>query len=122
MLHLYSAADQGGSPGLFAAPAQLDENAAGFVDSHPHPSPDGLTLYWTSTRTTTGAQGNTDIWTATRAKTSDPFGAATDVTELNSTSNESLSWISADGCQALLQSDRAPTLGAQDIYLASRPM
>ncbi|HEX4420424.1 MAG TPA: hypothetical protein VH165_21060 [Kofleriaceae bacterium] len=119
-LHLYSAVRQ--ADGSFAPPQEMSLNTNGVVDSHPHLSHDGLTIYWSSTRTDGGAQPGTDIWMATRSSTAGEFGTATRVPELSSSSNESLSWISADGCEALLQSDRAPTLGAQDIFIALRPM
>src|SRR5882757_3182609 len=52
-------------------------------DSHPHLSHDGLTLYWSSSRTDGGAQGGTDIWIATRSSTAGVFATPTRVPELS---------------------------------------
>ncbi|HET9620554.1 MAG TPA: hypothetical protein VFP84_04235 [Kofleriaceae bacterium] len=110
--------------GTFATPQVIPGNNLNtpFPDSHPHLTPDGLTLYWSSNRTDGGAQGGTDIWLATRTSTAGEFANPTRVPELSSAMNESLSWISDDGCEAYLQSDRPGGLGAQDIYVAHRPL
>jgi Tol biopolymer transport system component len=124
MLHLYMAVRQ--SNGSFSAPQAppTNLNTTNFVDGHPVLTHDGLTLYWSSTRTDGGAQGGTDIWTATRPSTAGSFGTPVRVPELSSTTNESPSWIAPDNCSMLLQSDRAVTgaLGAADIFEAVRPL
>ena len=117
-LLLYVALRQ--ASGAFGAPQALTSLNVGPVDGHPVLSHDGLTLYWSSTRTDGGAQGSTDIWFATRPTTAAVFGAASRIAELSSTASESLSWISADGCVAYLQSTRGGT-GQQDIYQAVKP-
>lgn len=119
-LHLYVALRQPG--GSFGTPQAMTSQNVGPIDGHPVLSHDGLTLYWSSTRTDGGAQGSTDIWFATRPTTAAVFGAASRIAELNSTAGESLSWISADGCVAYLQSNRTATIGQQDIFQATRPM
>jgi len=119
-LHLYVALRQ--ANGSFATPAALTAFNTTAVDGHPVLSPDGLTLYWSSTRTDGGAQGLTDIWKASRTSTAGDFGAAVRVPELSSSSGESVSWVSPDSCMVLLQSDRPGGVGLQDIYLAVRPL
>jgi Tol biopolymer transport system component len=119
-LHLYFALRQPG--GSFGAVQAMTSQNVGPIDGHPVLSHDGLTLYWSSTRTDGGAQGITDIWFATRPTTAAVFGAASRIAELSSTGSESLSWISADGCVALLQSTRTGTIGGQDIFQATKPM
>ncbi|HEY0482611.1 MAG TPA: hypothetical protein VGD37_34050 [Kofleriaceae bacterium] len=119
-LHLYFALRQPG--GAFGAVQPMTNQNVGPIDGHPVLSHDGLTLYWSSTRADGGAQGSTDIWFATRPTTAAVFGAASRSAELSSTGAESLSWISADGCVALLQSTRTGTIGAQDIFQATKPM
>ena len=118
-LDLYVAVRQGGNP--FGAPLALTNLDTNVVDGHPVLSHDGLTIYWSSTRTDGGAVGLTDIWTATRPSTAGAFGAPVRVPELSSSSGESVSWISPDSCMVLLQSDRA-VAGNQDIYQAVRPL
>lgn len=118
-LHLYVALRQGNGP--FGAPQALTALNTQTIDGHPVVSHDGLTIYWSSTRTDGGAQGGTDIWSATRSSTAGAFANPTRVAELNSAMNESLSWISSDGCMVLLQSDRTGGQGSQDIYQAVRP-
>ena len=119
-LHLYVAVRQ--ANGSFAAPQALTAFNTNAVDGHPVLSRDGLTLYWSSTRTDGGAQGLTDIWMASRSSTAGDFGAPVRVPQLSSASGESMSWISSDNCMVLLQSDRPGGAGAQDIYQAFRPL
>ncbi len=121
-LHLYFAVRQPG--GSFGTPQALTNLNTNMVDGHPVLSHDGLTLYWSSTRTDGGALGGTDIWAATRLSTAGSFGTPVRVPELSSSSNESVSWISPDSCTIYLQSDRQGpgSVGAQDIYVAVKPM
>jgi WD40 repeat protein len=119
-LHLYVAVRQ--ASGSFGAPQALTAFNTQTVDGHPVLSPDGLALYWSSTRTDGGAKGGTDIWRATRTSTAGEFANAAPVAELNSAMNESPSWVSPDNCVVLLQSDRPGGLGLQDIYQAVRPL
>jgi hypothetical protein len=120
-LHLYMAVRQGNAP--FGLPQPLMTLNTTAIDGHPVVSQDGLRIYWSSTRADGGAKGlTTDIWTAVRSSTAGMFDTATRVPELSSDSNESPSWIAPDGCSIYLQSDRAGTMGAQDIFEAVKPM
>lgn len=119
-LHLWMATR--GNSGAFNAPQELTALNTDKVDGHPIVSADGLAIYWSSTRSDTGNKTDTDVWMATRPTTTASFVTPTRVAELSSTSNESPSWLSADGCEIYLQSDRAGTLGAQDIWVATRPL
>ena len=119
-LHLYVALRQ--PSGSFATPQALTAFNTGAVDGHPVLSPDGLTLYWSSTRTDGGPKGGTDIWSARRTSTAGEFAGPAPVAELNSPMNESMSWVSPDNCMVLLQSDRPDGVGLQDIYQAIRPL
>jgi WD40-like Beta Propeller Repeat len=57
------------------------------LDGCPIESPDGLSLYMASNRP--GGKGGLDIWAATRAKTSDPWGAPVNLPEpINSASDD----------------------------------
>jgi hypothetical protein len=111
------------SNGLFSTPQPLTNlNTNTYVETKPRLTRDGLRIYWSSTRTDGGALGGTDIWTATRSSTAETFGTPTRVPELSSAANEGPSWISPDGCIIYFQSDRSGGLGAQDIYVAVKPM
>jgi WD40-like Beta Propeller Repeat len=119
-LHLYVALRQ--TSGGFATPQALTAFNTSAVDGHPVLSADGLTLYWSSTRTDSGVKGGTDIWSARRTSTAGEFASPAPVAELNSPMNESMSWVSPDNCMVLLQSDRPDGVGLQDIYQAVRPL
>jgi Tol biopolymer transport system component len=80
-------------------------------------TPDELTLLFSSDRA--GGVGATDIYLTTRASTADGFGMPVNVQAVNSTSADSPSWISADGC--VLYLTRGST-GAYDILVSFRGM
>lgn len=82
-------------------------------------SADGLQIHFGSDRAT--GQGSTDIWVATRASTSDPFGTPMNVSELNSADDDRPGWISPDGCRMYFSSTRAGGSGSFDIWQATRP-
>jgi len=119
-LHLYTAVRR--TDGSFDVPQALTNLNTNVTDGHPVVSRDGLTIYWSSTRTDGGHQGGTDMWMATRPSTAGAFGTPTRVPELSSVSNESVSWIAPDSCVAYLQSDRTGSTGSADIWVAIRPM
>jgi hypothetical protein len=103
--------------GGFGAPSALTEiNTAGIADEHPVVSADDLTMFFSSTRA--GGVGNIDVWTATRANVSTPFGGLTDVMPVNTASKDIPDWISPDGCRLYLHSDRDG--GSPHEYVASR--
>lgn len=61
-----------------------------------------------------------DIWTAKRAKATDPWSAPAPVTELNTAGFEGPSWVSPDGCA--LYFTRANNSGSDwDMYVARKP-
>lgn len=66
-----------------------------------------------------GVFGSYDIYTATRAKASDPWGTPVAVSELDTTDFEVPSWISADKCE--LWFTRASNANDWNIYVARRP-
>ncbi len=97
------------SPGPFTVINTADE------EETPVFTPDELTLYFASDRA--GSKGS-DVWKATRADRSSPFGNPTNVVELNSQNDESPSWISDDGCRIYVTRGG---LGNYAIYSATKP-
>jgi hypothetical protein len=102
----------------FGAPANVAELNTADWDSAPSISADGLTIFIMSDRA--GGAGGQDIWMATRPSTSDPFGAPTNVAEINSADIEASPNISADSLTLYFNSDRAGGEGSQDIWMATR--
>ena len=104
----------------FSAPQAISElNSATAADLEPSLSGDELTLYFISNRT--GGTGSFDIWRATRIDTSSPFGAAEEVSELNSAVQERAVYISKDELRVYFTSLRAGGLGSSDIFFSERP-
>jgi hypothetical protein len=111
-----------GSDGKYGSAQLLTELSTADYDAHPRVTADGLTMYWSSMRTDGGAQGGADIWKATRASRAGAFGTPRRVAELNTSANESPTWVSADDCVMYLQSNRAGGAGDQDIWVATKPL
>ena len=102
----------------FATPVAVTELNSAYGDYMGALRGDGLEIFFGSSRDTNLA--NDDIFHATRASPSEPFGATSKIAELSgATTNEYPSWVSADGCQLLFTSNRGGA--GYDIWLASRP-
>lgn len=95
----------------------LTEVNSSTYDRDPTISPDELTLYWSSGRTT--SLGG-DVWRATRANRTLPFGTPVLQTDVNSAQNETRLSITSNGLLAAIGSDRVGTMGGVDIWLATR--
>lgn len=82
---------------------------------------DQLTAYFTSARD--GGQGGQDLWTATRAKITDPFSKLTNLDALDSPQVDTHASITADGLTLIYESTRsspsASTLVARRADAAS---
>jgi Tol biopolymer transport system component len=102
----------------FGDPEELTDVTSTDSDTDPCLSGDGLTIFFSSTRD--GGSGGSDIWTASRLDRSLPFGAATRVAELCSTSNDWGAALSADGMTIYFASDRAGGVGLLDVWVATR--
>ncbi len=61
---------------------------------------DELTVYFASDRA--GGMGGYDVYTATRAAITDPFGTPTAVTELNTTGDDIPVFVALNGCSIIL--------------------
>lgn len=80
-------------------------------DNRPSVSHDGKEIFWDSLRT--GSLGGPDIWYATRSSTSEPFGPAIHLTQVNSPQAETRPYVSWDGKVLIVSA-------ASDIWLATR--
>ena len=79
-------------------------------------SADGLTIVFHSDRV--GGMGVNDLYMSTRASTADPFGVASALTTLNSTSDEDSPWLSGDGLTLYFSSTRAAV--SKRLYVTTR--
>ncbi len=84
-------------------------------DRDPFISADNLRLYLASDRT-----GGGDIYVATRANPTLPFGAPVIASDLNSTADDSKLSITADDLTAVEASARTGSLGPTDLWIATR--
>jgi hypothetical protein len=112
----------------FDTPVAITElnNTSGGVEANddmPAVTPDELTIFFASGRTSGGAQGQRDIWTARRANKADAFGAPTNVAELNTALEDFPTWVSADGCRLVFTSygRTSGAAGGADVWQATRP-
>lgn len=104
----------GGTP----TPVAGGPNAAGW-NNRAWVSRDGLFIAFDSTRP--GGKGGPDLWFAERDSTSEPFGPAYTLPELNSIGFDARPWLSFDGTQIFFSSNRAgSTSPAPDIWVAER--
>lgn len=85
-------------------------------ESQPSLSADGRILYFSSTRE--GGLGGSDLWYCYRladGRWSIPYNLGP---EINSIANDESPFIHADGKTIYFRSDRKPSLGSYDIYMA----
>lgn len=108
---IYSAAIEGTSVANAQAVAAINSPAD---DRYPVVTPDGLTIFWGSTRTDLGGKGLTDIYTAKRSSTTSAFTDVKNVAELSSSADERPAWVSPDGCRLYFQKGNA-------LLVAKRP-
>lgn len=83
----------------------------------PDLSPDGLELFFVRSG---GLWDDNDIWRATRASTSDPFGSPSPVAELNGPTADSYPFLAEDALSLYFTSNR-PGGGGDAIWVAARP-
>ena len=105
----------------WSAPVNLGPTVnSPFIDAGPVLSPDGLSLYFSSTRQP-GGQGGYDMWVATRATLSDPFRTPVNLgPAVNSSSDDIAGYISADNLTMVFTSSRPGSLGYQDVWMSTR--
>jgi hypothetical protein len=81
--------------GSFGPASIVDELSTPANDQMPNVSRDGLEIVFVSDRT--GGEGGLDIWSATRASTSDPWSAPVPLASVNEAGSESRPSLSGDG-------------------------
>ena len=103
----------------FGAPVLASGLNTGANDSRPNLRRDGLEIFFDSTRA--GGIGGIDLWTSTRASTSDPWSAPTNLgSSVNSSTNDLRASLSWDGATLYFGSTRAGGEGSQDLYVTTR--
>ena len=105
----------------FSTPQNIGPNInSADMEQSPAPAPNGLSLYFTTNKTAPGSQGGNDIWVSQRAISVGAWGPAVNLgTTINTSSNETVSNISADGLKMFLTSNR-PGSSGPDIYMSTR--
>ncbi len=96
------------------APGGVNSSAS---DARPNVRHDGLEIVWDSTRT--GSLG-TDVWTARRSSTSEPWSTAERVAIVASPQGESRASLSWDGTILMFGTTRESMTAASDIYISTR--
>lgn len=125
---LYFCSTRGGLSDIYVSPFDGDSfgapSAVGALntdasDSRPNLRRDGLEIFFDSDRA--GGLGAIDLWTSTRATTSDAWSAPVNLGgNVNSAANDlrpSLSW---DGASLYFGSTRGGGEGSQDLYVTTR--
>ena len=91
-----------------------------YADYDPFIAPDGLSLYFSSTRL--GGFGKEDIWVTTRTSIEDPWGPPVHLgAPINTEYSESWPSITADGLMLAFSADTPGGLGGRDIWISTRP-
>lgn len=103
----------------FSAASPVVELASDAFDGTPFVGATGLRLYFYSTREGSNA-GSRDLWFAERPAVDAPFGPATPLAELNSSSFDLHPRASADELSIIFTSQRPEGKGRTDIWRARR--
>jgi Tol biopolymer transport system component len=113
---IYRSQSHGGTFGAAAAVAELNSTAQ---DGHPNLRRDGLEIFFFSTRP--GTLGAQDIYSATRAGTSDPWSEPVNLGPLvNSSAADTRPSLSWDGTTLYFGSTRPGGEGDSDHYVTTR--
>jgi WD40-like Beta Propeller Repeat len=105
--------------GKFSAPKLVPELSTSADDTMPTIREDGLELFLTSTRP--GGLGSLDIWTSTRASTSDPWSTPVNLgAPVNTSGGEQRGVTFGDATKLYFFSTRSGGVGGADLYQATR--
>jgi hypothetical protein len=100
----------------FEVPQLVTELRTDFKTDNPTLTGDLLEIYFTSDR----GSGNGDVWYARRSDVRHPFSSPAPIAEVNTSTFETSSAISADGLTLWFGSDRIDGLGSTDIWVSTR--
>lgn len=90
-----------------------------FDEQTPALSPDGLSLYFLSSRP--GGVGGLDLWVSRRASPDDPWGVPANLgATVNSTVADAAPYISRDGHELFFSSNRPGGFGLTDVWVSWR--
>lgn len=90
-----------------------------FSDFAPHPSADGLSLYFASTRP--DSRGGEDLWVSHRASRDDPWDTPSNLgAAINTEFNERSPALSRNGRLLFFATDRAGGFGGFDVWISWR--
>jgi len=103
----------------FSEPVNLQQLNGPYAESGPSLSADGLTICFASDRP--GVHGRTNLYLATRPDREAPFGAPTELTELNSDSWDGSCDLDSEALVLVFASGRQQSDGTRDLWIASRP-
>ncbi len=103
----------------FGPGTPIEELNSAYAELGPAVRRDGLEVIFASTRP--GGLGSNDLWTATRASTSEPWSTPVNLTVLNSPSADfGKMAFSFDGLQFYFTSNRPGGQGGNDLYVTTR--
>jgi hypothetical protein len=100
----------------FVAPSEVAELNTASEELYPVVSADDNTILWSSRRADGVPQGGADIWEARRTNTASPFADLRRVTELNTSGNDTPTWLSESGCRLYFKGGLS-----DDVYMTTRP-
>ena len=98
---LYTATRAAITSNSWSGPVRIAELSTAQQENEPMLSGDKLTIYFSALRA-----GSYDLFYATRANATAPFGPEVQMSETYSTSNDNDAWISPDGRRFVFASDR----------------
>jgi len=104
--------------GMFGPRSQVANVNSSEDDGGLSLSADGLELYFSSER---ASSGDGDIFVAKRPSRSEPFGSPQEITVVNTGQYETSPSLSYDGLTLYFGSVRNDGLGSNDIWYATRP-
>ncbi len=113
-----------GPPINLGSKVNSSESGKLALDAEPWITPDGLELYFVSSRS--GGYGGRDIYVTRRARVNDPWGQAVNLGSLlNTAADEEFPCISPDGlsllfCDGLFRAPSPGGYGASDLWMARR--
>jgi hypothetical protein len=109
------------STSAFDAPAPLSEINTVYLDGSPVVTPDDRTLFFASNRPDVAAQGDFDIWMATRESSSAPFSSPTIVPELSTPYADRPTFVTRDACTLYFSVAAVDPDGEHSELVAQRP-